>query len=70
MSENKESDILRFSGRDKRKGEFVQVKMYKHVESIFRVRIFGSTFDGRSANKDGKLLNILQAFANKGKLVS
>ena len=27
-------------------------------------------FDDRSANKDGKLLNILQAFANKGKLVS
>ena len=44
--------------------------MYKHVENIFRVRIFGSTFDDRSANKDGKLLNILQAFANKGKLVS
>ena len=44
--------------------------MYKHVKNMFRVRIFGSTFDGRSANKDGKLLNILQAFANKGKLVS
>ena len=27
-------------------------------------------FDDRSANKDGKLLNILQTFANKGKLVS